>query len=107
MYIGRKLNLPLYGVNLPNVFILTYKDSRYPQFYINAYNKGLIFTRDDIANYLNELKLEPNDLFMEPCSSVEIVKRSLRNLQIAYNKAGEVEKNNEVSELLDLFEGFD
>ena len=42
MLIAQKLKMPVQGVNLPNLFILTYKDDNH-QFYINAFNRGLIF----------------------------------------------------------------
>ncbi len=40
LLIATKLDLPVYGVNLPNLFILTYKHPVVDQFYINVYNKG-------------------------------------------------------------------
>ena len=39
-----KLGLPIFGVNLPNLFVLTYKSDKL-QFYINVFNRGLIFLR--------------------------------------------------------------
>ena len=42
MLIAQKLKLPVYGVNLPSLFVLTYKKGD-EQFYINAFNKGLNF----------------------------------------------------------------
>src|SRR5688572_9483281 len=62
MLVAQKLKLPVYGVNLPNLFILTYKDPNHT-FYINAFNKGLIFTRQDIENYIHELHLVPQPSF--------------------------------------------
>ncbi|MDH5380071.1 MAG: transglutaminase-like domain-containing protein [Cyclobacteriaceae bacterium] len=102
LLICRKLGLPVFGVNLPNLFILTYKDPRYDQFYINAYNKGLIFTRADIENYIKEIKLTPHPVFLEPCDDVDIIRRVLRNLIISYEKAGEKEKKEEIMELLQI-----
>ena len=43
MLVAQKLKLPVAGVNLPNLFVLTYKDNNHSQFYINVFNKGLIF----------------------------------------------------------------
>jgi len=43
MIIAQKLELPVYGVNLPNLFMLTYK-TKDVQFYINVFNRGLIFS---------------------------------------------------------------
>jgi regulator of sirC expression with transglutaminase-like and TPR domain len=99
MLVAQKLKLPIYGVNLPNLFILTYKDA-HNQFYINAFNKGLIFSRQDIENYIHELHLAPQPSFFEPCSNLEIVRRVFRNLIMSFDKMGEHEKAEEVKELL-------
>ena len=101
LLVGRKLGLPIYGVNLPNLFVLTYK-SNDVTFYINAFNKGLIFSRQDIVNYLEHLKIEPREEFFEPCSNVDIIARYLRNLTMSFEKLGELEKAKEVKALLDI-----
>lgn len=100
MLVSQKLKLPVYGVNLPNLFVLTYKDERHQQFYINAFNKGLIFSRQDIENYINELHLAPQDSFFQPCANLEIIRRVFRNLIMSFDKMGEHEKAEEVKELL-------
>jgi regulator of sirC expression with transglutaminase-like and TPR domain len=98
--VAQKLKLPVYGVNLPNLFVLTYKDERNPAFYINAFNKGLIFSKQDIENYINELHLTPQASCFEPCSSLEIIRRVFRNLIMSFDKMGEHAKAEEVKELL-------
>ncbi len=100
MLVAQKLKLPVFGVNLPNLFILTYKDAQNAPFYINAFNRGLIFTRQDIENYINELHLVPQNSFFEPCDNVEIVRRALRNLIMSFEKMGEHAKAEEVKLLL-------
>ncbi|MCX8489483.1 MAG: transglutaminase-like domain-containing protein [Cyclobacteriaceae bacterium] len=99
MLVAQKLKLPVSGVNLPNLFILTYKDDNH-QFYINAFNRGLIFTKQDIENYINELHLVPQTSFYEPCNSIDIVRRALRNLVMSFEKMGEHAKAEEVKLLL-------
>lgn len=100
LLVAQKLKLPIYGVNLPNLFILTYKDKTYKQFYINAFNRGLIFSREDIENYIAELRLTPQKMFFDPCDNTEIIKRSLRNLIQSFEKIGDHAKEEEVKELL-------
>jgi regulator of sirC expression with transglutaminase-like and TPR domain len=100
MLVAQKLKLPVYGVNLPNLFVLTYKDEKQAQFYINAFNKGLIFSRQDIENYINELRLAPQSSFFDPCSNLEIIRRVFRNLIMSFDKMGEHAKAEEVKELL-------
>ena len=99
MLVAQKLKLPIHGVNLPNLFILTYKDDTV-QFYINAFNRGLIFSKQDIENYIHELRLTPQESFFEPCSNLEIIRRTLRNLVMSFDKMGEHAKAEEVKELL-------
>jgi regulator of sirC expression with transglutaminase-like and TPR domain len=100
MLVAQKLKLPVHGVNLPNLFVLTYKDERHTQFYINAFNKGLIFSKQDIENYISELHLAPQATFFEPCSNLEIIRRVFRNLIMSFDKMGEHAKAEEVKELL-------
>jgi regulator of sirC expression with transglutaminase-like and TPR domain len=101
MLVAQKLKLPVYGVNLPSLFILTYK-SKEVQFYIHAFNRGLIFSKHDIDNYISQLKLRPNDIFYQPCSNVDIVRRMFRNLVISFEKLHEYDKSEEIKSLLAL-----
>jgi regulator of sirC expression with transglutaminase-like and TPR domain len=103
LLIAQKLEMPIFGVNLPNMFILTYKDED-EQFYINAFNRGLIFSREDIDSYITQINLAPRPIFYEPCSHTDIVIRSLRNLSIAFEKLDDHAKADEVKELLALVE---
>jgi hypothetical protein len=82
MLIAQKLKMPVYGVNLPNLFVCTYKTQQL-QFYINAFNRGL-----------------PLDIFYEPCSNLDIVKRVFRNLIVSYEKIGDHYKVDEIKILL-------
>ena len=100
MVIAQRLGFPVYGVNLPNLFILTYKMDGV-QFYINVYNKGLMLSKADIDNYILQLNLNPVDIFYEPCSNLDIIKRALRNLALSFDKLNEAEKAMEVNKLLD------
>jgi len=99
--VSRKLGLPIYGVNLPNLFVLTYK-SEDSNFYINAFNRGVIFSRRDILDYLDQLKIESRDSYFNPCSHLDIILRSLRNLENSFEKLGELDKVKEIKELISL-----
>lgn len=99
MMLAQKMDLPIYGVNLPNLFILTYQLGE-ESFYINVFNRGLIFTRNDIDNYLENLQLEKQDIFYEPCTHVDIILRSLRNLMVSFEKLGDYHKSDEVKMIL-------
>jgi len=107
--IAQKLDIPVYGVNLPQHFILAYvdesKQSEFESgilFYINAFNKGFIFGRRDVDMFLKQLNLKSDKQFYEPCSNTDIIKRVLRNLISAYEHLGSAEKVIELNELLAL-----
>lgn len=105
--IAQKLDIPIYGVNLPQHFILAYLDESMDSefeggilFYINAFNKGFIFGRRDVDMFLKQLNLQYDKQFYEPCSNADIIKRVLRNLISAYEHLGSSEKVDELNELL-------
>jgi regulator of sirC expression with transglutaminase-like and TPR domain len=115
--IAQKLDIPIYGVNLPQHFILAYVDESPAEsikvsgdvfedrilFYINAFNKGFIFGRKDVDAFLKQLNLSANQRFYEPCTNVDIIQRVLRNLISAYDKLSAPDKVEELQELLSIF----
>jgi len=109
--VAQKLDIPVYGVNLPQHFILAYLDETMQSefeggilFYINAFNKGFIFGRRDVDMFLKQLNLKFDKQFYEPCSNTDIIKRVLRNLISAYEHLGQAEKVTELNELLSIVE---
>jgi regulator of sirC expression with transglutaminase-like and TPR domain len=99
MLVAQKLGMPVYGVNLPSIFVLVYKSPQL-QFYINVFNKGLIFTKNDIDNYIKQLNLEKTEAFYEPCNNLDIIRRVLRNLVVSFEKTGDYDRMQEVDTIL-------
>jgi len=109
--IAQKLDIPVYGVNLPQHFILAYVDETMQSefeggilFYINAFNKGFIFGRRDVDMFLKQLNLKFDKQFYEPCSNADIIKRVIRNLIASYEHMGSPEKVAELNELLAMLD---
>ena len=103
LLIAQRLKMPVYGVNLPNLFIVTYKTEE-TQFYVNVFNNGIIFTKEDIDNYLEQLNLSENEIYYQPCSNIDMVTRALRNLASSFEKLGEYKKSDDVKVLLQSLE---
>ncbi|MDX1350191.1 MAG: transglutaminase-like domain-containing protein [Putridiphycobacter sp.] len=109
--VAQRLEIPIYGVNLPNQFILGFVDEnktlkmlnidseRQVLFYINPYAKGRIFDHIEIENYLKALKLPIEKEHYEPCSNTVILKRMLSNLCFSYKKIGDKKKVEELKKL--------
>ncbi|RYG20504.1 MAG: hypothetical protein EOO07_04735 [Chitinophagaceae bacterium] len=106
--LAQKLDIPVYGVNLPQHFILGYIDDSNDEkeygvlFYINAFNKGAIFGKHDVDQFLRQLNLEPQPGFYSPCSNTEIIRRIIRNLISAYENLGSSEKVDELKQLQEI-----
>lgn len=102
--LAQKLDIPVYGINLPQHFILGYLDETSTEenqvlFYINAFNKGNIFGKHDVDQFLKQLNLEALPEYYRPCSNVNIIRRILRNLVSAYERLSATEKVEEIKEL--------
>lgn len=110
-HIARQLGVPIHGVNLPEHFIMAYVDSGDVldaqsadiPFYVNAFNRGAIFTRNEIELFIRQMKIEPEDRYFLPCGNEQIILRMLHNLVSAYDKLGYPDKIRELQELISAF----
>lgn len=114
LIIAHDLDMPVYGVNLPGRFILSYtkepisfaisdEDTRSKiLFYINPLNRGAIFSRNELVTELEKRgeKLE-NSAFI-PCSNKIIVGLLLENLLEVYKEDALTDKMEEVQMLMRL-----
>lgn len=119
--VAQRLGVPIFGVNLPQHFVLGYlfdkeldettptdrnkmvKEGTLDQvmFYINPFNKGLVFAKTNIDEFIRQLRIKPVESFFLPCNNVEILKRVIRNLAGSYTRRKEL---NHLSELAILME---
>lgn len=109
--VAQSLDIPVYGVNLPNHFVLAYMDEKRSSFmineqnefgvlfYINAFSKGVIFDTNEIKDFLNGNNLTHSREFFEPCSNSTIMKRMLSNLIVSFQQIGNAEKVMELQTL--------
>lgn len=110
--IAQKLEIPIYGIDLPNQFVLGFVDQfqtlkmlgldeheRNILFYINPTSKGRIFDQNEIEHYLRSLNLPLRNDYFVPCSNTEILCRLIGDLSNAYHKVGESQKVKELKEL--------
>ena len=104
--LARRLNLPIYGVNLPRNFVLCYYDPEYHEdpnnilFYINPSDKGSVLGMKELKHFLRHLKIEENEFYFTPCSGTDVIERLIINLQYAYQKSGQSEKAQALKNLL-------
>jgi regulator of sirC expression with transglutaminase-like and TPR domain len=114
--VAQKMGMPVYGVNLPNHFILAYMDENNVRhdmgnnnthgvlFYINPFSKGSLFDENEIKDFLKSLNIPEQREFFEPCSNTQIIKRMITNLISAFQEAGNASKINELKALRDILD---
>ncbi len=108
LIIARQLGLPVYGVNLPNHFILAYMAGTEvieptPSdvlFYINPYNNGAVFTRHEIDHFIGQLRIKPEPGFYLPCSNISLIRRVINHLIQSYRNRGLEKHTAELENLL-------
>lgn len=122
MILAQSLDIPVFGVNLPNHFILAYKDEldimeeleELAQemnitddilFYINPFGNGAILHKTQIDNFLQHLNLDLEAKYYKPCENRDIIKRLFTNLVYAYQKLGYTEKADEVIKIANVLKG--
>lgn len=115
LIIAQDLDMPVYGVDLPRHFVLAYTKSfleTLPEevdlrdeviFYINALNRGTIFTRNEITLFLKKMEKEPKEEFFTPRRNGEIIKLILLSLASTYKDEGDLQKAKELEELAGLY----
>jgi regulator of sirC expression with transglutaminase-like and TPR domain len=120
MSVAHDLGLPLFGVNLPQHFVLAYCRLNTPMndngtydrdkikitnvekvnFYVNAFSKGQIFTKESVDAFLKVIKVNPQPSFYEPCDNLEIFRRILRNLHFAYSEQQDSDKQRDIYDIM-------
>ena len=110
--IAQSLDLPVYGVNLPNSFVLAFMDYNQSNFIINQQNDfgvlfyinpkalGDILDAREIDDFLSSRNLNPNRSHFEPCSNSSLIKRMIEDLMISFQHIGDDRKASDLNELI-------
>ena len=111
--VAHKLDLPIYGVNLPKNFILAYKDdcnhiysncdTEEILFYINPFDNGAVLGKREIEYFVSHQKLTQEETCYIPCSNAVIIEQLINDLVQAYERHSMFEKSERYKELLKTF----
>jgi len=116
LVIAQRLNMPVYGVNLPYHFVIAYcngflSDEQLEEnsasgevlFYVNPLNKGAIFSRSEIAQYLEKSQIKSQVYYYAPCNNKSIVQSLIMNQLACYDHGGDQDKARQLKKLYELF----
>jgi hypothetical protein len=112
--IAQKLDLPVFPVNLPMNYILAFKDELFliddmPKddissvlFYINPHDKGALFGKLEIDHFLKQREIQPVDSYYVPSDNLSLIISLINHLIFIHEKAGYLNKSDELKELLNI-----
>jgi regulator of sirC expression with transglutaminase-like and TPR domain len=112
--LAQELNLPVYGVTLVRHYILAFCKKnivdfyseqsleREVMFYINPINRGSIFSRNEIKDYLEKMKVEQDPKNFYPADNNSIIKELITYLIDIYRQQNREDRVNELKRLFQL-----
>jgi len=110
LLLSESLEFPIYGIDLPNNFILAYLNTEHTEdfnsnsvlFYINPINEGIVFGVKEIDIYIEKNKLDSTESYYTPTSNSTILLRYINELskileqESDSNKVAELEKIRQI-----------
>ena len=103
MFLGRRLNLPFYGVNMPIHFMLMYKTHN-QDILIDPFDGGTIVTYNQCCYFLKKNGIEPRPEHLEKADESDILVRCIRNLKHSYTKNRHDQRVDGLQKILQIAE---
>ena len=104
MFIARRLQLPVFGVNMPIHFMLAFVGEKEEQL-IDPYDQGAEVSYDQCYFFLKKNNVTPKPEHFKIASDIDILARCIRNLMHSYERNEEHDQVQELKSLLGLVEG--
>lgn len=107
----QEAGLPLYGLNLPDNFAMAYIDLKKPTklfnehsalFYTNPLNKGAVFSKFEIDDFLRRLNMSPDSYFYTPISNIETIKVYIESIIFSFQKQGYQDKVDDYNAFFEI-----
>lgn len=105
LFVGRRLNLPFEGVNMPMHFLLRYTPNEHSEpVYIDPFNSGTEVCLEQCIYFLKKCGIRPGRNHFEPAQPIDMLARTLRNFINSYEKQQHPRKAKEFKNMLELLE---
>ncbi len=98
LLVGKRLNLPVYGVGAPAHFLVKFVLEE-KEIYVDVFNGGKIMSRGDSEEFIGDMGFPFEPRFLKCSSDIEMLARTCRNLARAFSAADEQPKANVLMEL--------
>jgi regulator of sirC expression with transglutaminase-like and TPR domain len=106
MLIAGRIGIQFHGVNIPNHFIIKYKDD-IDEFFIDVFNFGVIISKFEALNFLRQFGIYEKDFdnlpFLQNADDKDIIYRIFANLISVYEKEPNEKKVEQLTKLQSYF----
>lgn len=100
-----RLKIPLEVVILPGYFVLRSNEND-SEFFIDVFQKGDFFVREDLANFLRELRMKKQEVeVIKVVEPEQILLEMMNGLAKAYSYQKDAKRVEALKELVELLEG--
>lgn len=99
LLVGKRLNLPVYGVNLPAHFLVKYVDE-HGEAYVDLFNGGAYVSKDACIRFLLKAGVKPRPVYFRAAASQAILLRMGRNLLAIAHETDRSQMVNDLTTLL-------
>lgn len=103
LFIGRRLELPFHGINMPIHFMLKYRADN-EELLIDPFDSGKVVTYNQCYYFLKQNGVEPRSEHFEESSEVSILARCIRNLINSYERLDKLNKVEGLKKFLNTVE---
>ncbi|HQY20323.1 MAG TPA: transglutaminase-like domain-containing protein [Ignavibacteria bacterium] len=105
LIVAKKLNLPIYGINMPGHFLLKYENKN-AEYYIDPFNEGIIISGSEAERFAKNIGIQKSDFdqipYLNKSTDNEILLRILRNLLEIYRENKEELKVSQIEKLMNI-----
>lgn len=103
LFLAERLNLPVFGVNMPMHFLLKYQNET-EQIFIDPFHKGKIVSMNQCAYFLKMNGVKPESYYFDNAHPRDILARNIRNLIHSYEKKDDIVRVDSLKKLLNYIE---
>jgi len=98
LLVGRRLNLPVFGVGAPAHFLVKFVLEG-KEIFVDVFNSGRVMSRKDAEEFISDMGFSFEPRFLRDSSEIEMLARTCRNMARAFSAADEQPKANVLMEL--------
>ncbi|TYP93865.1 Regulator of sirC expression, contains transglutaminase-like and TPR domains [Fodinibius salinus] len=103
LFIGRRLQLPFHGINMPIHFMLTYQGEM-EEVLIDPFDHGKLVDYSQCYYFLKQNGIDPKSKHFSVASEITILARCIRNLINSYEKLDQLDTAENLKNLLSTVE---